>query len=91
MGRGVWLAGIVVACVLLRTAVNLPPPSAVLFGAQHMRMLEATHARIPQRAPTNIAGEAIPPAKPIIEKRELPHVCATHEGVADAVQCMCSA
>ena len=81
MGWGVWLAGIVVACVLLRTAVNLPPPSEMLFGAQHMRMLEATHARIPQRAPTT---PGMPPAKPIIEKRELPHVCATHEGVADA-------
>ena len=73
----------------MRTAVNLPPPSAVLFGAQHMRMLEATHARIPQRAPT-MPG-MVGTAKPIIEKRELPHVCATHEGVADAVQCMCSA
>ena len=49
--------------------MNLPPPSSVVFGAQHMRMLEATHARIPQRAPTM---PGMPPAKPIIEKMELP-------------------
>ena len=60
-----------------RTAVNLPPPSSVLFGAQHMRMLEAMHARIPQRAPTT---PGMPPAKPIIEKMELPHTraCAVY-------------
>ena len=63
----VWL------CVLLRTAVNLPPPSSVLFGAQHKRMLEATQARIPQSAPTM---PGVPPAKPIIEKMELPHARA---------------
>ena len=67
--------------MLLRTAVNLPPPSAVLFGAQHMRMLEATHARSPQMPPTT---PGMLTTKPIIEKMELPHVCAAHEGVADA-------
>ena len=64
------LCGVAVLCMLpSRTAVNLQPPSSVLFGAQHMRMLEATHARIPQRAPTT---PGMPPAKPIIEKTELP-------------------
>ena len=52
----------------LRTTVNLQPPSSVLFGEQQMRMLEATHAMIPQIAPTT---PGMPPAKPIIEKREL--------------------
>ena len=56
--------------LLLRTAMNLPPPSSMLFGAQHKRMLEATQARIPQIAPTM---PGVPPAKPIIEKTELPH------------------
>ena len=71
--------------------MNFPPPSASVFGGQHIRMLEATHARIPPSAPM-MPGR--PPAKPIIEKMELPHVCAAHEGVelADAyavnVQCM---
>ena len=64
------LCGVAVLCMLpSRTAVNLQPPSSVVFGAQHMRMLEATHARIPQRAPTM---PGMPPAKPIIEKMELP-------------------
>ena len=85
----VWfISAVVVACVLfcvlLRTAVNLPLPSAGLFGAQHMRMLEAMHARTPQRAPT-MPGR--PPAKPIIEKMELPHVCAAHEETAVADAC----
>ena len=57
-----------------RTAVNLQPPSLVLLGAQHIRMLEATHARIPQTAPM---APAVPPEKkPIIEKTELPHTRA---------------
>ena len=86
MGWGVvwFISAVVVACVLLRTAVNLPLPSAGLFGAQHMRMLEAMHARTPQRAPT-MPGR--PPAKPIIEKMELPHVCAAHEETAGADAC----
>ena len=77
--------------MLLRTAMNFPPPSASVFGGQHIRMLEATHARIPPTAPM-MPGR--PPAKPIIEKMELPHGCAAHEGVelADAyavnVQCV---
>ena len=50
--------------------MNLPPPSSMLFGAQHKRMLEATQARSPQIAPTM---PGVPPAKPIIEKTELPH------------------
>ena len=69
----VWL------CMLSsRTAVNLQPPSWVVFGAQHMRMLAATHARSPQRAPTT---PGMPPAKPIIEKMELPHTRARHSAV----------
>eukprot|EP00964_Phaeocystis_antarctica_P015184 scaffold8377_cov58-Phaeocystis_antarctica.AAC.4 len=48
-------------------AVHLPPPSSVLFGAQHKRMLEATQARIPQIAPTM---PGMPPARPVIEKTE---------------------
>ena len=68
------LCGVAVLCMLpSRTAVNLQPPSSVLFGAQHMTMLEATHARIPQRAPTM---PGMPPAKPIIEKMELSHTRA---------------
>ena len=59
-----------------RTAVNLQPPSLALFGAQHMRMLEATQARSPQSAPTM---PAVPPAKPIIEKTEkTKQATATH-------------
>ena len=59
-----------------RTAVNLPPPSSVLFGEQHIRMLEATQARSPQIAPTTPATSPPPttPTKPIIEKMELPRV-----------------
>ena len=72
----VWL------CVLLRTAVNLPPPSSVLFGAQHKRMLEATQARIPQIAPTM---PGMPPAKPIIEKTELTHASAVTEESVERV------
>ena len=74
-------------CVLSRTAVNLPPPSSVLFGAQHKRMLEATQARIPQSAPTM---PGVPPAKPIIEKMELPHARAdavSSESVGRACVC----
>ena len=62
--------------VLLRTAVNFPPPSWTLAGAQHMRMLEPMHARITQNAPIEPAH---PAPKPIIEKRELPQVYAVHE------------
>ena len=40
----------------------------MLCGAQNKRMLEATHARIPQIAPTMPTG---PMAKPIIEMKEL--------------------
>ena len=69
------LCGVAVLCMLpSRTAVNLQPPSLVLLGAQHIRMLEATHARIPQTAPM---APAVPPEKkPIIEKTELPHTRA---------------
>ena len=76
----VWL------CVLLRTAVNLPPPSSVLFGAQHKRMLEATQARIPQSAPTM---PGVPPAKPIIEKMELPHARAQCSQSVELVCTVC--
>ena len=69
-----------------RTAVNLPPPSSVLFGAQHMRMLEATQARIPQIAPTM---PGVPPAKPIIEKTELPRRRCARESRSD-MACACA-
>ena len=62
--------------VLLRTAQNFPPPSWGVFGAQHIRMLEPMHARIPQTAP--IAPAQLAP-KPMIEKMELPQVCAVHD------------
>ena len=52
----------------LRTALNLPLPSSTLLGPQQMMMLEATHARRPQMAPT-MPGR--PMAKPTIEKMEL--------------------
>ena len=54
----------------IRTAVNLPLPSSTLLGAQHMRMLDPMHARMPQRAPMM---PGMPAAKPIIEKMELTH------------------
>ena len=80
-----WARG---SCVLLRTAVNFPPPSWALAGAQHMRMLEPMHARSPQTAPI---APAHPAPKPIIEKRELPQVCAVHEKKehANAVHVQC--
>ena len=62
--------------VLLRTAQNFPPPSWALFGAQHIRMLEPMHGRIPQTAPI---APAQPAPKPIIEKMELPQVCAVRD------------
>ena len=62
--------------VLLRTAQNFPPPSWGVLGAQHIRMLEPMHARIPQTAPIAPAQSA---KKPIIEKMELPQVCAVHD------------
>ena len=68
--------GVAASCVLLRTAKNFPPPSWVVAGAQHIRMLEPMHARIPQTAPIAPGQEA---PKPISEKMELPQVCAVHE------------
>ena len=68
--------GVAASGVLLRTAQNFPPPSWALFGAQHIRMLEPMHARIPQTAPI---APAQPAPKPIIEKMELPQVCAVHD------------
>ena len=69
----------------LRTAVNLPGPSAVLFGPQQITRLEPTHASSPASAPTI----PDPPApKPISEKMELSHVCAVYE-LQHA--CVCSA
>ena len=75
--RGVCLACVVAVssvlravCALIRTAVNLPLPSSTLLGAQHMRMLDPMHARMPQMAPTMPGMSA---KKPIIEKIELTH------------------
>jgi len=64
---GLGRVGAAASCVLLRTAVNFPPPSWALAGAQHITMLEPMHARIPQTAPIAPGHEA---PKPIIEKRE---------------------
>ena len=66
--------GVAVSGVLLRTCKNfLPAPSSRgVFGAQHKRMLEPMHARIPQTAPI---APAKPAKKPTIEKMELPHRC----------------
>ena len=61
--------------VLLRTATNFPGPSWGVLGAQHIRMLEPMHARIPQTAPI---APAQPAPKPIMEKME-PQVCAVHD------------
>ena len=41
-----------------------------------MRIEEATHARMPQTPPMM---PGIPAPKPIIEKMELPQVCAVHD------------
>ena len=68
--------GVAASGVLLRTAQNFPPPSWGVLGAQHIRMLEPMHARIPQTAPI---APAQPAPKPIIEKMELPQVCAVHD------------
>ena len=85
---GLGRVGAAASCVLLRTAVNFPPPSWALAGAQHITMLEPMHARIPQTAPIAPGHEA---PKPIIEKRELPQVCAVHEKKehANAVHVQC--
>ena len=79
--EGVWgpllgLAWVRAGVVGVRTAVNFPLPSSADFGAQHMRMLEATQARMPQMAPT---APVAPTPKPSIEKTELPHTCSAHE------------
>ena len=68
--------GVAVSGVLLRTAKNFPLSSWGVCGAQHIRMLEPMHARIPQTAP--IAPAQLAP-KPMIEKMELPQVCAVHD------------
>ena len=61
--RGVCLACVVAVssvlravCALIRTAVNLQLPSSTRVGAQHMRMLDPMHARMPQRPPTTPGG-----------------------------------
>ena len=79
--RGVCLACVVAVssvlravCALIRTAVNLPLPSSTRVGAQHMRMLDPMHARMPQTPPMTPGA---PEAKPIIEKMELAHRQAT--------------
>ena len=63
--------------VLLRTATNFPGPSWGVLGAQHIRMLEPMHARRPQTAPITPAQEGT--KNPIMEKMELPQVCAVHD------------
>jgi len=70
------LAWVRVGVVGVRTAVNFPAPSSADFGAQHMRMLEATQARMPMMAPMMPVR---PTRKPSIEKMELPHTCSAHE------------
>ena len=71
----------------IRTAVNLPLPSSTLLGAQHMRMLDPMHARMPQRAPMM---PGMPAAKPIIEKMELAHrQCAVRSVSRETCRCMC--
>ena len=72
MGARVLEFGVVGA----RTAVNFPAPSSADFGAQHMRMLEATQARMPMMAPMM---PVMPTPKPSIEKMELQHTCSAHE------------